>query len=54
MVDVICITNTRHQKLKDTVKQKFVFIYRYWVRQKVCLGFSICYENLYINSTNIY
>ena len=28
-VDVICITNTRHQKWKDNVKNEFAFIYRY-------------------------
>ena len=28
-VDVIHVTNTRHQKWKDNVKKKFVFIYRY-------------------------
>ena len=28
-VDVICITNTRHQKRKDNVKNKFIFIYGY-------------------------
>lgn len=28
-VDVLHITNTRHQKLKDDVKVKFIFIYRY-------------------------
>lgn len=28
-VDVTRITNTRHQKWKDNVKKKFVFIYRY-------------------------
>ena len=28
-VDVICITNTRHQKWKGNVKRKLVFIYRY-------------------------
>ena len=26
--DVICITNTRRQRLKDNVKCKFIFIYR--------------------------
>lgn len=28
-VDVICITNTRYQKRKDNVKNKFTFIDRY-------------------------
>ena len=28
-VDFICITNTRHQKWKDNVKKKFMFIYKY-------------------------
>ena len=28
-VDVICITKTRHQKWKDNVKKKFIFIYKY-------------------------
>ena len=28
-VDVICITNTRHQKWKQNVKKEFIFIYRY-------------------------
>ena len=28
-VDVIGATNTRHQKGKDNVKKKFIFIYRY-------------------------
>ena len=28
-VDVICIPNTRHQKWKDNVKKKFIFIYKY-------------------------
>ena len=28
-VDVIYITNTEHQKWKDIVKKKFIFIYRY-------------------------
>ena len=28
-VDVICVTNTRHQKRKDNMKKKYIFIYRY-------------------------
>ena len=28
-VDVMCVTNTRHQKGKKNVKKKFMFIYRY-------------------------
>lgn len=28
-VDVICTTNTRHQKGKDNMKKQFIFIYRY-------------------------
>ena len=28
-VDVKSVTNTRHQKWKDNVKKKFIFIYRY-------------------------
>ena len=28
-VVVTCVTNTRHQKWKDNVKKKLLFIYRY-------------------------